>query len=58
MIKKTPLYEWHASNSNNVVPFGGFLLPVSYSSIDEEHIAVMYSNDFVTQEDTLTKNTW
>ena len=27
-------------------------------SIDEEHIAVMYSNDFVTQEDTLTKNSW
>ena len=27
-------------------------------SIDEENIAVMYSNDFVTQEDTLTKNSW
>lgn len=39
-MKKTPLYEWHASNSNNVVPFGGFLLPVYYSSIVEEHLNV------------------
>lgn len=27
-------------------------------SIDENNIAVMYSNDFVTQEDTITKNSW
>ena len=27
-------------------------------SVDESTIAVMYSNDFVTQEDTLTKNSW
>ena len=39
-MKKTPLYEWHASNSNNIVPFGGFLLPVYYSSIVEEHLNV------------------
>ncbi len=36
-MKKTPLYDWHISNSNNLVPFGGFLLPVYYSSIIEEH---------------------
>ncbi len=40
MIKKTPLHAWHASNSNNVIPFGGFLLPVYYSSIVEEHLNV------------------
>ena len=40
MMKKTPLYEWHITNSNNVVPFGGFLLPVCYSSIVEEHLNV------------------
>ena len=39
-MKKTPLYDWHVSNSNNVVPFGGFLLPVYYSSIVEEHLNV------------------
>ena len=39
-MKKTPLYDWHVSNSNNVVPFGGFLLPVYYSSIFEEHLNV------------------
>ena len=27
-------------------------------SIDDANIAVMYSNDFVTQEDTITKNSW
>ena len=39
-MKKTSIYEWHASNSNNIVPFGGFLLPVYYSSIVEEHLNV------------------
>tara|TARA_B100002052_G_scaffold298411_1_gene331826 strand:- start:635 stop:1726 length:1092 start_codon:yes stop_codon:yes gene_type:complete len=39
-MKKTPLYDWHLSNSNNVVPFGGFLLPVYYSSIVKEHLSV------------------
>ncbi len=39
-MKKTPLYEWHVSNSNNVVSFGGFLLPIYYSSIVEEHLNV------------------
>ena len=27
-------------------------------SLDENDVAVMYSNDFVTQEDTITKNSW
>ena len=39
-MKRTPLYEWHSSNSNNVVSFGGFFLPVYYSSIVEEHLNV------------------
>ncbi len=39
-MKKTPLYKWHALNSNNIVSFGGFLLPVYYSGIVEEHLNV------------------
>ena len=39
-MKKTPLYEWHTLNSSNVVPFGGFLLPIYYSSIVQEHLNV------------------
>ena len=39
-MKKTPIYEWHELNSNNIVSFGGYLLPVYYSSIVEEHLNV------------------
>ena len=39
-MNKTPIYDWHKSNSDNVVPFGGFFLPVYYSSIVEEHLNV------------------
>jgi len=39
-IKKTSLYDYHKENSNNVINFSGFLLPVFYTSILEEHQAV------------------
>ena len=39
-IKKTALYDYHKRNSNNVIDFSGFLLPVFYSSILEEHQSV------------------
>ena len=39
-IKKTALYDYHKENSNNVIDFSGFLLPVFYSSILEEHQSV------------------
>ena len=37
---KTSLYDWHRSNSNNIIPFSGYLLPVYYTSIVDEHLSV------------------
>lgn len=36
---KTQLYEWHAKNGD-LIDFAGFQMPVMYSSIKEEHMAV------------------
>ena len=36
-IKKTPLYGKHTENGGRMVDFAGYLLPISYSSIKEEH---------------------
>jgi aminomethyltransferase len=38
--KKTPLYEEHVKRGAKMVPFAGWLMPVQYSSIVEEHQAV------------------
>lgn len=35
--KKTPLYEAHRSLNAKIVPFHGWLLPIQYTSIIEEH---------------------
>lgn len=40
MEKKTPLYETHLKYSGKMVPFAGWLLPVQYSGITAEHMAV------------------
>jgi aminomethyltransferase len=37
---KTPLYDWHQSHGGRLVEFGGWLMPVQYGSIVEEHQAV------------------
>lgn len=37
---KTPLYSWHQSHGGRIVEFGGWLMPVQYNSIVEEHQAV------------------
>ncbi len=37
---KTPLYDAHVALGGKIVDFGGFALPVQYSSILEEHKAV------------------
>jgi len=37
---KTPLYDRHAALGANIVPFAGYLLPVQYSGVIEEHEAV------------------
>jgi aminomethyltransferase len=38
--KKTPLYDEHVRLGAKMVPFAGWLMPVQYTSIDEEHQAV------------------
>jgi len=39
-MKKTPLYDIHVALGAKMVPFAGFDMPVSYSGIKEEHLAV------------------
>ena len=43
MLKRTPLYEEHLRLGAKMVPFGGWEMPVSYSGIIEEHVAVRTS---------------
>jgi aminomethyltransferase len=38
--QRTPLYNWHAAHSARMVPFGGWDMPVQYTSIVAEHNAV------------------
>lgn len=38
--RKTPLYNMHVQAGAKMVPFGGWLMPVSYSSVLSEHKAV------------------
>ncbi len=38
--KTTPLYEQHQQAGAKIIPFGGWLMPVQYSSITDEHQAV------------------
>src|SRR2546426_11943739 len=38
--KRTPLYDEHVRRGARMVPFGGWLMPVQYTSIVEEHQAV------------------
>src|SRR5216684_4024134 len=38
--KKTPLYETHVRLGAKMVPFAGWLMPVQYTSIVEEHQTV------------------
>ena len=37
---KTPLYDFHAEQGGRFVPFAGWLMPVQFTSIIEEHLAV------------------
>ncbi|MHB8918166.1 MAG: glycine cleavage system aminomethyltransferase GcvT [Desulfocucumaceae bacterium] len=39
-LKKTPLYDLHTAAGAQMVPFGGWAMPVRYSDILEEHRAV------------------
>jgi aminomethyltransferase len=40
--KRTPLYDEHVRLGAKIVSFGGWLMPVQYSSIREEHAAVRH----------------
>ena len=40
MDRKTPLYEEHVRLGGKIVPFAGWLLPVQYSGVIAEHMAV------------------
>jgi len=39
-VKKTPLYDTHVALGGKIIDFGGWALPVQYSSILNEHHAV------------------
>lgn len=38
-LAKTPLHDWHAAHGGRMVEFGGWSMPVQYSSIVAEHQA-------------------
>jgi aminomethyltransferase len=38
-LARTPLYDWHASHGARLVEFGGWAMPVQYTSIVAEHQA-------------------
>jgi aminomethyltransferase len=38
--KKTPLYDEHVRQKAKIIPFGGWLMPVQYTGIVDEHQAV------------------
>jgi glycine cleavage system T protein (aminomethyltransferase) len=39
-LLKTPLYDWHRAHKGRLVEFGGWSMPVQYSTIIEEHNGV------------------
>jgi aminomethyltransferase len=39
-LKRTPLYDRHVAAGAKLVPFAGWEMPVQYTSIREEHLAV------------------
>ncbi len=39
-LRRTPLYSRHVAHGARMVPFGGWEMPVEYSGIVEEHLAV------------------
>jgi aminomethyltransferase len=40
MLKRTPLFEAHQKAGGKLVEFGGWEMPVQYTSITDEHLAV------------------
>jgi aminomethyltransferase len=42
-VKTTPLNNWHRSQGANMANFGGYDMPLWYSSVKDEHLAVLNS---------------
>ena len=40
VAEKTPLFDWHAAHGGRMVEFAGWMMPVQYTSIIEEHQAI------------------
>jgi len=41
--KKTPFYDYHIEAGAKMVPFAGFIMPIQYAGITEEHLTVRKS---------------
>ena len=39
-LKRTPLFDCHKALNGKLVPFGGWEMPVQYSGLVDEHVAV------------------
>ncbi len=39
-VKLTPFYEYHLGLGAKMVPFAGYMMPIQYTGITEEHLAV------------------
>jgi aminomethyltransferase len=40
MAQRTPLYDWHLAHGARLVDFAGWDMPIQYTSILDEHVAV------------------
>ena len=40
-VKRTPLNSWHRDQGANMADFGGYDMPLWYSSVKDEHLAVL-----------------
>jgi aminomethyltransferase len=39
-LLRTPLFDWHVAHGGRIVEFGGWEMPVQYTGIVDEHLAV------------------
>jgi aminomethyltransferase len=42
-LLRTPLYDWHVAQGGRMVDFAGWAMPVQYTSIIQEHLAIRRS---------------
>lgn len=42
-LSHTPLFDWHVANGGRMVDFAGWAMPVQYTSIIQEHLAIRSS---------------